>query len=255
MTGFTRQISIIAALAFTVIVNALAIRLPLNGITTQELSSRYATLVTPAGYVFGIWSIIYLGLIGFAVYQALPGQRQRKEIDAIAPAFIISCIANGGWLVLWHYEQVLLSTVAMVTLLISLIIVVRRLSSLPAQGADHWLLKLPFSIYLGWVSVATIVNFAVLGYSLGATGRGTFEQAIAIGVLAVGLGLAIFMALRRGDAAYALVIAWAYVGIALKQSDAQAVVLVAYAFASLAAFAAVRGWIRGAVPREVVPAR
>jgi hypothetical protein len=255
MTGITRQISVIAALVVTIIVNVLATSLPLNGISTGELSDRYPVLTTPAGYVFGIWSVIYIGLIGFAIYQALPRQRERKVFDQIAPAFIVSCVANASWLVLWHYFQVALSVVAMLAILGSLISIYRVLWPLPAQGADHWLLKLPFSIYLGWISVATIVNVSVLGYTLGFTGRGPVEQAIAVVVLAVGCALAIFMALRRGDAAYALVITWAYIGIAVKQTDAQPVVLAAYLFASLAALAAARGWIRGAVPREVVVAR
>ncbi|HEY0604132.1 MAG TPA: tryptophan-rich sensory protein, partial [Herpetosiphonaceae bacterium] len=114
-----RQGLVIAALAATIGVNGLANALPLNGQTTGDVANSFPTFFTPASYVFSIWGVIYLGLIGYAGLQALPSERANPRLQAIGGWFLLSCIANCLWLVLWHYEYFALTMLAMLTLLLS----------------------------------------------------------------------------------------------------------------------------------------
>jgi benzodiazapine receptor len=106
-----RTILNIGALVAVLLVNWLANALPLNGKDTGQLSDQYPILTVPAGYAFAIWSLIYLGLLGFALYQSLPSQRDNPRIARITPLFLISCLANVGWLFTWHYEILSLNLV------------------------------------------------------------------------------------------------------------------------------------------------
>jgi benzodiazapine receptor len=117
----------VLAFAVTVIVNALASSLALNGVTTAEVSDIYFTLVTPAGYVFSIWGVIYTLLLIFAVFQALPSQREKPFLQQISVLFILSSVFNVLWLFLWHYDQIVLSVALMFGLLATLIAVYLRL--------------------------------------------------------------------------------------------------------------------------------
>jgi benzodiazapine receptor len=223
-----RQAANVIALIATIAVNGLANALPLNGLTTGEISDRFQVYFVPAGYVFSIWSVIYLGLIAFVVYQALPAQRSNPRLRRVGYLFVLSCLANIAWLFLWHYEQFPLTLVAMGALLASLIAIylqLRRDGSTVAT-AERWLVRLPFSIYLGWVSVATIANVTSTLDYLGWDGAGIAPPVWAVIMLAVGVLLALAMSLTRADVAYVIVLIWAYVGIAVKQS---AVPLVTYA--------------------------
>ena len=110
-----------------VTVNALANILPINGVTTGELSDAYPSLFTPAGYVFGIWGLIYLLLVIFVVYQARDAQQHNLRLDALGYAFVVSCVFNIGWIFAWHYGQILLSTLFMLGILASLVVCYERL--------------------------------------------------------------------------------------------------------------------------------
>ena len=112
-----RQAVNVVAVIATLIVNGLASALPLNGLTTGEISDRFQVYFVPAGYVFSIWGVIYLGLILFAIYQALPAQRDNPRLARVGYLFVLSCVANTAWLFLWHYEQFAWTILAMLTLL------------------------------------------------------------------------------------------------------------------------------------------
>jgi translocator protein len=217
-------INVVAVVA-TIAINGLANALPLNGLTTGEISDRFDVYFVPAGYVFSIWGVIYLGLIAFALYQVLPGQRDNPRLERLGPWFVLSCVANIAWLFLWHYEIFPLTLVAMVALLVSLIGVYLRLGmgrdDVPT--AEQWLVRLPFSIYLGWVSVATIANVTSLLDYLGWNGWGISEIVWTIVMLVVGCVLTTLVSLSRRDVAYALVIVWAFLGIAVKHRGTPAV--------------------------------
>ena len=119
-------VNILAVLGL-LLVNGLANSLPLNGLNTGEISDRFDVLFVPAGYVFSIWGLIYLGLIAFSIYQVMPAQRENPRLRSLGWLFALSCLANITWLFLWHYEYFVLTVVAMLVLLGSLIIIYQRL--------------------------------------------------------------------------------------------------------------------------------
>ncbi len=230
-----RQGANVLALIATIAVNGLANALPLNGQTTGEISDRFQVYFVPAGYVFSIWGVIYLGLILFAVYQVLPAQRDNPRLRRVGYLFALSCLANIVWLFLWHYEKFVLTLAAMLSLLGLLIATYLRLGVGRTQvsTAERWFVRVPFSVYLGWVSVATIANVtATLAYlNWGGWGIPTELWAVLMLVVATALGLAVVA--TRGDVAYPLVLIWAFAGIAVKQSGTLTVAIAAWVTAGL----------------------
>lgn len=244
--GAARQGAVVAALAATIGVNGLANGLPLNGQTTGEISGRFPLLITPPGYVFGIWGVIYSGLIGYAVYQALPAQRDNERLRRIALPFIASCAANAGWIFLWHYNRVGLSVGAMLGLLLALITIDLRLGRVRGGPlAERLLVRLPFSVYLGWISVATIVNVAAALYATGWDGAPLSPEAWTAALLGVGTALGVAQGAGRGDAAYPLVLAWAFAGVASKNADVPLVGPAAWAATAVSLLSAVAALLRG----------
>jgi hypothetical protein len=216
-----RQIVNVVAVVATLAVNGLANALPLNGQTTGQISDRFQVYFVPAGYVFTIWGLIYAGLVAFAVYQALPSQRHNGRLRRVGYLFALSCLANGLWIFLWHYEFFVATLLVMVGLLLLLIAIYLRLGigREPVGAAEKWLVHRPFSLYLGWISVATIANAtAVLDY-LQWQGWGIAPQLWALVMLAAGVVIATAVAWHRRDLVYPLVMVWAYVGIAVRQAD------------------------------------
>jgi hypothetical protein len=207
----------LAALVVMLAVNALANALPINGLTTGGISDRYSVLVTPAGYVFGIWGLIYLLLVAYVVYQLLPAGRKRGDLGAW---FIVGCIANTLWLILWHYLRISWTLPVMVALLGSLIVIYLRIHQ-PGDAvtpATRWLVRVPFSVYLGWITVATIANVTAALHACNWGGWGIAPETWAPVMLVVAMAAAATMAWRHRDLAYGLVIVWALTGIAVRQS-------------------------------------
>ena len=215
-----RQISVLLAVIVTIAVNTLANTLPINGQTTGEISDRYPALFVPAGYVFSIWGLIYLGLAAYGLYQALPAQRDNPRLRRIGWLFVLSCLANCVWIVLWHYEQLALTVLVMLALLALLIAIYLRLDIGRARprGVERWVADLPFSIYLGWVSVATVANIASALVGAGLDGAGVLQQVSTVIMLLVAAALAAAMGFLRRDAAFMGVVVWALAGIAVRQS-------------------------------------
>jgi benzodiazapine receptor len=219
----------VIAFAVTVIVNALASSLALNGRTTAEVSDLYPTLVTPAGYVFSIWGLIYVLLLVFVVFQALPSQREKPFLKQINVLFVLSGFFNVLWLFLWHYDQIVLSVALMFALLATLIAVYLRLGI--GKSEVSWKEKisvhLPFSVYLGWITIASIANVAAALVSIEWNGFGLANETWAVLVIAVALLITLAVIATRKDIAYSLVIVWALVGIAVNQSAYQNIVIAA----------------------------
>ena len=234
-----RQVVNVLAVLVTIAINGLANALPLNGQTTGEISDRFQVYFVPAGYVFSIWGLIYLALVAFAVYQALPAQRDNPRLRRIGTLFALSCLANVAWLFLWHYEVFPLTLVAMVALLLSLIAIYLRLEIGRAHvsAAEKWLAHVPFSIYLGWVTVATIANVtSVLDYANWG-GWGIRPEAWTVIMLVAGTAIAAAVGFTRRDVAYMLVIVWAFAGIAVKHAGTPAVATAAWVTAAVVAAA------------------
>jgi tryptophan-rich sensory protein len=219
-----RQILDAAAYVVTLTANGLAVALPLNGNSTAELSDRSPVLVTPANYVFRIWTLIYVLLGAFTVYQVLPRMRGDSNLRSIGYLPAATGALNTLWPVCWHFELFALTVPIMLGLLGTLIIIHIRLRVARAsEGATRWLVGVPFSAYLGWITVATIANISQALYWAGFSEGPLSQEAWTLIVLAIGVVIAGLMLVREADWAYALVVAWAYVGIAANQTDAVAV--------------------------------
>jgi benzodiazapine receptor len=216
-----RQAVNVVLLLATIALNGLATALPLNGQTTGDISDRFDVYFVPAGYVFSIWGLIYLALTAFVIYQALASQRDNPRLRRIGYLFALSCAANVTWLFLWHYEIFPLTIVAMVVLLISLIAIYLRqgIGRTEAPTAEKLLVRVPFSIYLGWITVATIANASSLLDHLNWSGWGIRPEVWAVIMLLMATAVTSGVALTRGDVAFALVIAWALAGIAVKHAE------------------------------------
>jgi hypothetical protein len=216
-----RQVLVLAAAFGTVIFNIVANALPLNDLNTGDISDRFQIFFVPAGYVFSIWALIYIGLIAYGIYQVLPAQRENPRLRSIGYLFILSCLANITWLFLWHYEVFEYTLVAMLVLLVTLIAIYLRLDigRSKVSNAEKWAVHIPFSIYLGWITVATIANTTQLLYYLDWNGWGISAEIWAVIILAAGVVISATMSLTRTDIAYSLVLVWAYIGIALKHAS------------------------------------
>ncbi|HJX40631.1 MAG TPA: hypothetical protein VJ345_04130 [Anaerolineales bacterium] len=234
----------------TLVVNGLANALPINGQTTGEISDRFAVLFTPAAYVFAIWGLIYLGLLALAVYQFLPGQRDNPRLVRSRPWLALSGAANIAWLLLWHYEQFPLTMLAMLALLGLLILTYLRMGIglQPVPAAERWLVQLPISIYLGWISVATIANASVFLVDQGWSGWGLSAATWTVIMIAAAIVIGSAMVLRRGEVAFPLVLTWALIGIAVRNAGLPLVEVTAWVAAAAALAAAVWSAIRS--PRQ-----
>jgi len=220
MKDILRQIAVTLSIVLTIVVNTLANALPLNGLNTGQISDRFEVYFTPAGYVFAIWGIIYLGLIVFAVFQALPSQRENPRLQSTGWWIVLGGLANSVWIFLWHYEQFPLTIIAMLLLLVTLIITYLRLgvNRVKVSRAEKLAVHLPFSIYLGWITVATVANVTSLLDYLNWDGFGISPVTWMWIVLAAVLAIAVIMNFTRRDVGYALVILWAVAGIAIKHA-------------------------------------
>jgi benzodiazapine receptor len=254
--GLARQIVTVIATMVTITTNMLANILPINGQNTGEISDRFDVYFTPAGYVFSIWGLIYLGLIAYTVYQALPAQRSNEALNRIAPWYWLASAANGAWIFLWHYNIFYLTILAMGLLLISLIMIYLGLNirHTSVGAAMKWLVHVPFSVYLGWITVATIANITSLLWLAKWDGFGISAEAWTAVVLAVAVIIAGAVALIRADAAYLLVLVWAFSGIAVKHLGVPVVATSAWIATGLVAIMAIVSIIpRGPLP--IAPAR
>ncbi len=219
------SLSILNLLGFlgVVIVNGLANALPINNKTTGELSDLYPNLFVPAGVTFSIWGIIYLLLAVFVIYQLIPSVRANAQkggfIDRIGILFFISSLANIGWIFAWHYEKVAISLLLMLILLGCLFAIYLRLNIGKAEvtKTERYLVHLPFSIYLGWITIATIANVTALLVDINWNTFGLGEQFWAVAIIIVGIAITLATLFTRKDIYYCLVVDWALLGILLKR--------------------------------------
>jgi hypothetical protein len=212
----------------TIILNGMANGLPINGKTTGELSDLYPNLFVPAGITFAIWGLIYLLLLVFIVYQLVEAFRKvgnTKFIEAIGPWFIVSSVANASWILAWHYVMPVLSLIIMIILLASLLKIYLALESIIQEipGSKQYFIYPVFSIYLAWISVATIANTTTVLVHLGWRGGIFGEPSWAILMILVAIGFGIYFLIFRRNMYYPMVIIWALYGIYLKRSTASIV--------------------------------
>jgi translocator protein len=236
--GILRYANIIAFI-LTVAINSLAGSTTfIGGQNTAAISNKYTTLITPAGYVFAIWGIIYFLLGVFVIYQALPRERGSDYVGKIGWLFVLSSIVNIAWIFVWQYEYLAISVGLIVVYLLTLIAIYLRLNigKAKVRTSEKLAVHLPFSIYLGWVSIATIANISLTLVASNWDGFGISPETWAIIVVAVALALTMLMLGTRKDIAYTLVVIWALVGISINQTNPN-VVLVTQIGAIIAAVA------------------
>ncbi|MBD3159531.1 MAG: tryptophan-rich sensory protein [Candidatus Lokiarchaeota archaeon] len=213
------QITNIIAVVATLVVDALANILPINGVTTGEVADAYPNLFTPPGYVFAIWGVIYVLLAVFMVFQARPNQRGEQYLQDISFFHLLGAIGNTSWIFLFHYEQIVLAVIPIVVLLISLIIMYVRLGIGIRDVPRNQMLAvhLPVSVYLGWISLATIAGIAsALNVLIPGIPIPT-QVMLTVIMLVVALVLTLLMLFMRKDIAFGLVVIWASTGVVVKQ--------------------------------------
>lgn len=230
MTAKTAHPGIRALLAVAYVVmiatNALANALPINGRTTGGVSDSYPNLFAPTGITFAIWGVIYILLGAHVLYQMglfrAPGgrepQAERAMLERVGVLFAASSFANAAWILAWHYDFIGLSTLLLATMLVLLIAITRILVRAELTLRERLLVRLPFSVYFGWLTVATIANTTVWLVSVGWDGLGIAESTWTVAILAVGALIGTAVILRDRDIAYGLVFVWAYLGIWLKHT-------------------------------------
>ena len=230
-----RQAANLLTVLFALTVNILASTLPLNGQNTGEISDRFEVLFVPAGYVFSIWGLIYLGWIAFIIFQLQPSQKESPRLRRLGYLFALSNLANAAWLFCWHYNLFGLSVLVMLALLGLLIASYLRLNvnRSDVKPVEYWSVDVLFSVYLGWITVATVANITDWLYFIGWDGFGISAQLWAVIMLVAASLLGLVMALTRRDAGYLSVLVWAFIGIAVKQSAEPVVAISAWVAAGL----------------------
>jgi hypothetical protein len=218
MKNTLRQIVVIVVILATITINILANALPINGMNTGQISDSFSVYFVPAGYVFSIWGIIYIGLIAYAIYQALPAQKDNPRMQATGWWVVLGGLANSTWIFLWHYQQFVATLGAMLILLATLVAVYLRLHAgqRKVSTTETWMARVPFSIYLGWITVATVANVSDVLDFVGWNRLGLSEASWMVIILGAVLVIAGLMNFLRRDVAYALVILWALGGIAAR---------------------------------------
>ena len=212
-------VAIVAAFGANVAANIA----PIKGLNIGEISNTLFkdVLITPANYAFVIWGVIYLGLFSFAIYQVLPNQRQNPHLRQVGYFLVASSLAQIVWVFCFLSRWFLLSLLAMIGILLPLIVINRRLKigKKKVSRTDKWLIQIPISVYLAWISVATIVNTATVLYHRGWNGWGISPQLWTVGVLILAGVLAAWMSVIKRDTAFVLVYLWALCAICLRHLD------------------------------------
>ncbi len=219
------------AYILVVTVNGLANALPLNGQTTGEISNRLNVLFTPAGYVFSIWGLIYI-LLGIWIIRQFPANRRDLPLyQTTSFLFVLSCILNSLWIFMWHFEFFGASVIVMLLLLITLIRLYVKVKKADATFFD----LLPFSVYLGWISVATIANISYYLTYIDWDGFGISDSIWTFILLIVATLLALIFMKKENDWVYPLVFVWAFIGIGVRNqnTDVPLVVYSSYLLAAL----------------------
>jgi len=215
--GTLAGFAVAAATLLTIGFNWLAAAGMVGGVTPAEISAKYPTAVTPAGYAFSIWSLIYLGLIAYSVYQL--SSNASPQARSIRWLYVVTCLLNCGWIYVWHHDSIAVCLGLIAGLAITLFLINQKLKDV-STTRDFWLTKAPFGLYFGWVTAATLVNLAILLASRSVETGTLF--AVALILVAGTFGILFRVALR--NYIYPLAIAWAVTAISVKQSGQTAIV-------------------------------
>ncbi|MEO6656393.1 MAG: TspO/MBR family protein [Pyrinomonadaceae bacterium] len=217
-----RSIVVLVATIATIAFNGLAAAGYINGVTPEVISDKYPTILTPAGYAFTIWSVIYLGMLAFSIYQLFPANL--LKVRAVRSLYIISCVLNCAWIYFWHREQIGICLALILSLLVTLILMLVRFRRFGADGGPLFT-KSVFGVYAGWVTAATLVNLVIFVKYLGVEMSSTMWNTLGVGFILIAAVLAVIARLKIQNYLYPLAIAWAATAIAVKQSGNTAIVV------------------------------
>lgn len=225
----TLQIANGFALVFTIIFNYLSNTGIFDGKTIGDVSDQYKTLITPAGYAFSIWGLIYLFMLAFVIYTGRSLFKPEKNdtdkfVEKIGWWFVLSCVANCSWIVVWLYGYAGFSVLILIVALVSLLMILIPALDFAKSGLKKWLISVPFQIYAGWMSVALIVATASWLQKIGWNGFGIPEAAWTIILISIATVIHLLMTWRKNAPFFAFVGAWAFVAIAQSNSDTNSVV-------------------------------
>lgn len=209
-----------------VAVNYLAATAYINGVMPNEISDKYPTVITPAGWAFSIWALIYVGLIGFSILQLLPSRL--AEFGRVRVPYIVSCVLNCTWIFFWHHFYVGICAAMIALLLASLLWLNARLET-PRSFAATIFSKGVFGLYAGWVTVATLLNLLVFIVSLGVDWSNAVWNVVGILCLVIALGAAVMVRVSLRNFIYPLSVAWAAAAIGANQSGKNTAIVVATA--------------------------
>lgn len=222
-----RTTKLITGITFLMMIaaNALANILPINQMTTGAISDAYPNLFAPAGYTFLIWGVIYL-LLGLFVIKALTypkaysDTRHGIELNKICLLLSFSNVANTLWILSWHYLKIGLSLALMFSILVLLIMIALKIKHNDFSKSENWWIKLPMSVYYGWITIAAIANVVTYLVSVGWSGFGLSDEIWMVAVLLVGVIICSITMIRIRSVEYGLVAIWAYTGILVKHLSA-----------------------------------
>ena len=201
------------AIAGAIAVNALSVLRPFAGQTQAVVSAKHPTLLTPAGPAFSIWGVIFLSLLLYAGWQLLPGQRQLSLPDAVAKPLTLASIGIGAWVVVFAHELIAASAAVMLLILGATAVAYGRTRRRLFAEAAPRLAGVPFSLLLGWLSVAAVVNFTIAIRVLGWQTADGASITLTLGLIAVVVLLGLLMSRVFRDLVFPLVVAWALVWV------------------------------------------
>ncbi len=220
------KIAVVLAFLLMLTVNALANALPINGMQTGAVSDLYPNLFTPAPYTFAIWGAIYLMLLVYVAFQLLPAKGvqspgQKKLLRELALLFTGTSLLNAGWILAWHYRALGLSVAVMALLLLGLMRAGWLLRQPHCDPREELALRIPFGLYFGWITVATVANVTVMLKNLNWNGLGLSEDVWMAVILVVAAAIAAVTMYRIRSVAYGLAVLWAFIGILVRHTSAQ----------------------------------
>lgn len=242
-----RVVLVVLATIGMIVINAIHPVFSPTGKNNGEISNQFQNFFTPAGYVFSIWGLIYLALIAFTIYQALPSQRNNPRLAKIDILYAVSCVFNSAWLIVWQREWFALSLVVMVGILLSLVAIYVRLDDTryKLEGREGWLVHWPFSMYLGWITVATVANATIVLQDLGWKGAGVPGPTWGAIMVCAAFVIVLAVTFPRKDRAYILVLVWATIGIAVKYKATLLMVATASSVAGVSLLTAAYYFLQG----------
>ncbi len=264
-TDRLRQFFVLFSIISMILMNYLSNARVFGGLNNKEMSDRYHTDITPAGYAFAIWGVIFLGMLAFGVYQALPSQRHNPRFRAVGWWVVLNAWCNAIWSPLFNNERIGTALLVILVMLFTLVVIEHTLLARPnaplvapdadatlpevrTSTAETWLARIPFSIYFGWLTVATILNTAVYLKASQVDLSGLMESGWAAVILVVGIVVGTFLFNRFRSVAFILVFVWAYLAIAAEQRGIGNVPGFAYAGAAVALLLVVLGLLNKKVP-------